>query len=81
MKDLKQFVDSRLTAMHATPDMWAGSKESFALQVALLVEIATEDFEVHRLLKKFFPGTNRISGDPFDDEWARNIIEIARKEL
>lgn len=81
MKDLRQFVDDRLTAMHARPGMWAGSKEAFALQVVLLVEIVSENFECRRLLAKFFPGTNRVSSDPLDDAWARGIVEIARAAL
>lgn len=81
MKDLRQFVDDRLVAMHARPGMWAGSKEAFALQVALLVEIVSEDFECQRLLKKFFPGSNSIPSEQLDDAWARGIVEIARKEL
>lgn len=91
MKDarLRRFVDRRLTAMHARPSMWAGSKEAFALQVALLIEIASEDFDCqqpvkhssHALLQKFFPGRNSVPSEPIDDAWARDVIEIARKEL
>ena len=82
MKDPRQFVDDRLVAMHAHPGMWSGSKEAFALQVMLLVEIVSDDnFEGQRLLKKFFPGTNGVTNEPIDDEWARRAVEIARKEL
>lgn len=82
MKDLRQFVDERLSVMHARPRMWAGSKEAFALQLLLLVEIvAEENFDCRSLLGKLFPGTNAISNDPIDDAWARGAVEIARKEL
>ena len=78
---LRPFVDERLCAMHARPKMWAGNKESFALQVALLVEVVSSDFSCAQLLSKFFPGTNAVPTEDFDDAWAHAIIEIARKEL
>ena len=78
---MRPFVDDRLSAMHARPGMWAYSKEAFALQVALLVEVVSNDFSCARLLSKFFPGTNAVPKEGFDDAWARSIVEIARKEL
>jgi len=82
MKDLRQFVEDRLTAMHARPGMWAGSKEAFALQVLLLVEIVSkDDFDKRRLLRKFFPGTNTVANEPIEDGWARHVVDTAREEL
>jgi hypothetical protein len=86
MKELRQFVEDRLTAMHARPAMWAGSKEAFVLQVVLLVEVMSPDnvqWKPSHLLAKFFPGPgpNRIPDEPVDDVWARRIVEIAREEL
>ena len=86
MKDLRCFVDDRLTAMYARPGMWAGSKEAFALQVTLLVEIASrldcqQPAKAHALLQKFFPGASSVPSEQIDDTWARAVIEIARKEL
>jgi hypothetical protein len=84
MKDPRQFVDARLTAMHARPRIWAWSKEAFALQIILLIEIALnfpEAFDAQSLLQKFLPDTTVSSKDWVDDTWARSVIEIVRKEL
>ena len=81
MKDLRRFVDERLTAMHARPGMWGGTNQAFALQLLLLVEIVSEDFSCPRLLGKLFPGTNVVSNEVLDDAWARNAVDIARGEL
>lgn len=78
---LRSFVDERLSAMHARPHMWATSKEGFVLQVALLVEVVSSDFSCAQLLSKFFPGTNAVPKEGFDDAWARSIVDVARKEL
>ena len=79
----RQFAEEHLNEMHARPGMWASSKEAFVLQILLLVEIATgcDAVDLHRLLREFFPGTNAVPNEPFDDAWARQIVEIARKEL
>jgi hypothetical protein len=86
VRDLRQFVEERLTAMHARPHMWAWTKEGFALQVALLVEVlAGEDFESQHLLGKLFPenkeGVVPSASGSFDDAWAHGVVEIARQEL
>ena len=81
LMELRQFVNERLTAMHLRPQMWAWSKEAFALQVTLLAEVMSKDYKSQRLLDKFFPGTNRIPNEAFDDAWAHRIVKIARDEL
>lgn len=80
MSDLRKFVDDRLTAMHDRPHLWSWSKEAFALQVMLLVEIVSGDIKNRDLLSKFFQGTC-VSNDHIDEAWARSVVEIARKEL
>ena len=86
MRDLRQFVEERLDAMHARPRMWAWTKEGFALQVVLLVEVlAGEDFKGQHLLGKMFPenknGDVASASGSFDDAWAHGVVEIARQEL
>lgn len=82
MKDVLQFVRDRLGAMGDRPAMWASSREAFALQVVLLVDVAADEAVGSALFRTLFPGTaSTVLSEPLDDAWARHVVELARQEL
>lgn len=74
------FVVERLRALRRTPRMWAFTREAFAAQVALLLELV--DAPQHQVYKCFLtPGTNGASVTEFtkevDDTWAHALVDEA----
>ena len=80
----QEFAEKRLDEMERAPGMWALSKESFGLQLALLVEM----HQMHRpkdqqvppglVMQRIFGPGNSVSTDLLDDEWAKERVSIAR---
>lgn len=77
--DLRSFVERRLLEMRSCPHMWAWTKEGFAMQVSLLVEIVS-DADPSRFIQQIFPqGTS--GSERLDDTWACEVIDVACVEL
>lgn len=91
---MKEFVVQRLEHMAETPHMWAVTKEGYALQVLLLLEILeAESGKTLRsgalsALQKLHPSGNfckrvgsEILGERLDDAFAAEVMRIARELL
>jgi hypothetical protein len=86
-----EFVLLRLEHMEARPEMWAASKESFGMQLLLLLEffeLETPQARVHgprrptmRLIASLFGPGPAVPTDPLTPEWAKEKICIVRKEM
>lgn len=84
---LKIFIAGRLDEMAARPQMWAGTKEAFVLQLILLAEVSwigtPERFAIHQqAMTRTLWGPElgcAIPVDALTEEWARNCVVIARK--
>ena len=90
---MKNFVEKRLAAMRARPLMWAGTKESFGLQLALLAEVALHPrlegtamiAPMRELMQMLFGPGPAVPVDPIDAAWAvervdRTMVFIAKTE-
>lgn len=79
-----EFARARFESMSDRPRMWAGTKEAFALQLVLLVEIVqlpdAMGNDTHLMTKLFGPG-NAVPQDALTDEWAHQSVAIIRKHL
>jgi hypothetical protein len=74
---LRDFVSRRLNEMGSHPGMWASTKESFIVQVALLIELllgrpAALDFE------KGIANNSEDVDERLEDVWARYVISNAK---
>lgn len=81
------FIRDRLDSMSIRPAMWAGSKESFILQLVLLAEISHLGTP-ERFSDRQPAMTAELCGaaagcsvpiDPITPEWASRAVVIARK--
>lgn len=88
--NVSEFVDARLVEFYQRPQMWAGTKEAFGLQLVLLVEIfflntaaqaAQSNEHSRKLMPLIFGPGNTVSPDRLDDEWARERVVIVRRYL
>lgn len=85
---IENFVEKRLAAMEARSRMYAGTTESFILQLMLLVEVAlvskNQAFDSRHDLMAELCGKESgcaVPNKPLEDEWARTRVAIARKYL
>lgn len=75
------FAVERLRGLRRTPRMWAFTREAFAAQVLLLLELL--DAPVVPLMQKAFRVPHTCAADPdkliaeVDDDWARAFIDDA----
>jgi hypothetical protein len=84
---VKIFVEKRLADMRARPMMWAGTKESFGLQLVLLAEVAlhpqlegaTAIAPMRELMQLLFGPGNAVPVDPIDDAWAAERVDRTMK--
>ena len=68
-----RFVHDRLANMHATPQMFAGTKEAFGLQLVLLAEMVGVD-TCELMVALFGPGG--VPNEDLDDTWAQERVGI-----
>jgi hypothetical protein len=79
----REFAIDRLRALWRTPTLWAATREAFAAQVALLLELLDVDPRV--LVQKAFKVPHTCAADrdkltaPVDDDWARAFVDEAAK--
>jgi len=89
---LREFIYERIDAMGTRPAMYARSKESLGLQLALLAEIALFDVPEKRtshtglgpvveLMRRLFGPGNTIPDEDADDAWAKRSAVITRTFL
>lgn len=82
---MHKFVQDRLFAMEQCPEMWAGTKEAFGLQLILLVDVLhhtnSNTTKVHELMGLVFGPGNSTPMEFLNDVWARERVEIVRKYL
>lgn len=84
---VRKFIGSRLDSMSGRPAMWAGSKESFILQLVLLAEISHlgtperfSDRQQAMMAELCGAATGcSVPIDPITPEWASQAVIIARK--
>jgi hypothetical protein len=84
---VREFIGSRLDSMSGRPAMWAGSKESFILQLVLLAEIShlgtPERFSDRQqaMMAELCGATAGCSVpiNPITPEWASQAVIIARR--
>lgn len=73
--------------MEEHPDMWAGTKEAFGLQLVLLMEFyqiedpATAVSSSRAMRELFGPGNQVDNRQPLEREWARHGIQLIRMLL
>lgn len=81
------FVKDRLDSMSKRPEMWAGSKESFILQLVLLAEISHlgtperfSDRQQAMMAELCGPAAGcSVPIEPITPEWASQTVITARK--
>lgn len=77
----REFALERLRALRARPCMWAATREAFAAQVILLLELL--DVAAVPLMQKEFRVPHTCAADrdkliaPVDDDWAHAFINEA----
>lgn len=77
----RAFAIDRLCALQRAPGMWAHTREAFAAQVALLLELL--DVDPRKLVQREFEVPHTCAADPaklvapVDDLWARGFIDQA----
>ena len=83
---VKSFVATRLESMASRPRAWAATKETFIVQLALLVEVSRiglpKDAGSSDALMSDLCGAEAgctIPSDLLTVEWARERVDIARK--
>jgi len=84
---VRKFVHDRLQGMKARPGMWAGTKEGFGLQLALLVDFYQLErepgskFPGHIVMRTIFGPGNAIPQEPVEDAWAAAAVDAVVKML
>jgi hypothetical protein len=83
----QDFVKKRLEAMAKTPGMWGSTKESFGLQLVLLMEFHQKDEPdfwkkaSYEAMKTVFGPGPIVSTEPLDDVWAKRAVALTRAFL
>jgi hypothetical protein len=79
----RPFVIERLRALRRTPGMWAYTREAFAAQIWLLLELV--GVEYRSLFEKTFKVPHTCAADTaklaerLDDSWAQALVNEAAK--
>lgn len=84
-QQLLAFVHNRIDSMAARSRMWAGTRESFIMQLVLLVEfsyVQREEWTSHKLMFELCgKDTNAVPNGSITAAWAHATCDIARKHV
>lgn len=84
-QQLVTFVHNRIDSMASRSRMWAGTQESFIVQLVLLVEfsyVQREEWTSDKLMSELCgKDTNAVPDGPVTAAWARTACDIARKHV
>src|SRR5262245_27965609 len=79
-KDIRKWAEDRIHQMSLTPCMWAQTREGFAAQLYLLLEILGANKPWQEILPLFPMNGNIVLtlADPLDDVFAGKLINAAQ---